>query len=82
MPDRDEQSDDGLEELEEASRVNFRDYPSSALVVVFAALSSGLGWMAYRWMGKKRKALKATPDAVKGSGAPAHQEKPSSDRKA
>lgn len=61
MPDTDEQPESGLEELEQASRVNFRDYPSSALVI-FAALSSGLGWMAYKWMGRKRKTRNTAPD--------------------
>jgi hypothetical protein len=61
MPDTDEQPESDLEELEQASRVNFRDYPSSALVM-FAALSSGLGWMAYKWMGRKRKARNTAPD--------------------
>jgi hypothetical protein len=61
MPDTDEQPESDLEDLEQASRVNFRDYPSSALVM-FAALSSGLGWMAYKWMGRKRKARNVAPD--------------------
>ena len=59
MPSTDEQPETDLDELEQASRINFRDYPSSALVI-FAALSSGLGWMAYKWMGRKRKA-RTTP---------------------
>jgi hypothetical protein len=60
MPSTDEQPETDLDELEQASRINFRDYPSSALVI-FAALSSGLGWMAYKWMGRKRKARNTTP---------------------
>ena len=62
MPETDEQLEEGLDELETASRVNFRDYPSSGLVVV-AAISSGLGWMLYKWLGRKRKARQATPNA-------------------
>ncbi len=62
MPETDEQLEEGLDELETASRVNFRDYPSSGLVVV-AAISSGLGWMLYKWLGRKRKARQAAPNA-------------------
>jgi hypothetical protein len=60
MPETDEQLDEGLDGLETAGRVNFRDYPSSGLVVV-AAISSGLGWMLYKWLGRKRKARQAAP---------------------
>ena len=60
MPETDEQLDEGLDGLETTGRVNFREYPSSGLVVV-AAISSGLGWMLYRWLGRKRKARQAAP---------------------
>jgi len=63
MPETDQQSDEQLDELDTASRVNFRDYPSSGLVVI-AAISSGLGWMLYKWLGRKRK---ARSDASGGS---------------
>jgi hypothetical protein len=62
MPETDQQTDEELEELDPASRVNFRDYPSSGLVVV-AAISSGLGWMLYKWLGRKRKARSNAVDA-------------------
>ena len=45
MSDKDEQPDAGLDDFDKASRLNFRDYPSTSLVMI-AALSSGLGWMA------------------------------------
>lgn len=67
MPETDQQSNEELDELDTTSRVNFRDYPSSGLVVI-AAISSGLGWMLYKWLGRKRK---AHTDA---SGAPAQTE--------
>jgi hypothetical protein len=67
MPESDEQPEDELEELNGTRRVNFRDYPSSGLVVI-AALSSGLGWMLFKWLGKKRKAR---------GGAPSEDETPS-----
>lgn len=60
MPETDEQPEDGLDDLEKPGRVNFRDYPSSGLVVI-AALSSGLGWMLFKWLGKKRKGRKEAP---------------------
>ena len=70
MPETDGQPDDGLDELEKESRVNFRDYPSSGLVVI-AALSSGLGWMLFKWLGKKRKTRNAVPaDATREKSAP------------
>ena len=62
MPENDQQTDEELDELDPASRVNFRDYPSSGLVVV-AAISSGLGWMLYKWLGRKRKARSNAADA-------------------
>jgi len=54
MPDTDEEPAEELEDLETTGKVNFRDYPSSGLVVI-AALSSGLGWMLYKWLGRKRR---------------------------
>jgi hypothetical protein len=62
MPETDQQTDEELDELDPASRVNFRDYPSSGLVVV-AAISSGLGWMLYKWLGRRRRARSNTADA-------------------
>lgn len=60
MPKTDEELEEELNEFETASRVNFRDYPSSGLVVI-AAISSGVGWMLYKWLGRKRKARQAVP---------------------
>jgi hypothetical protein len=62
MPETDKQIDEELGELDTEGRVNFRDYPSSGLVVI-AAISSGVGWMLYKWLGRKRKASKDTADA-------------------
>ncbi len=73
MPKTDEQLEDELEELNGTKRVNFRDYPSSGLVVI-AALSSGLGWMLFKWLGKKRKARSAPP----AEGGPATASPPES----
>ena len=61
MSDKDEQSEDGLDDFDKAARLNFRDYPSTSLVMI-AALSSGLGWMAYKWLGRKRAGQRAAPD--------------------
>jgi hypothetical protein len=80
MPETDEQPEDELEELNGMKRVNFRDYPSSGLVVI-AALSSGLGWMLFKWLDKKRKARNGTP-SEDGSTPPSPPEAgPSGDRK-
>jgi len=74
MPKTDEQLEDELEELNDTKRVNFRDYPSSGLVVI-AALSSGLGWMLFKWLGKKRKARNGTPAEDKpATGSPPEPE--------
>lgn len=71
MPETDEQpDDDDLEGFSETKRVNFRDYPSSGLVVI-AALSSGLGWMLFKWLDKKRKARNgAATEATSGQPSP------------
>ena len=69
MPETDEQPEDELEELNGTKRVNFRDYPSSGLVVI-AALSSGLGWMLFKWLGKKRKARNGAPEEAASSAEP------------
>ena len=61
MTDKDEQPDAGLDDFDKASRLNFRDYPSTSLVMI-AALSSGLGWMAYKWLGRKRAGQSAGLD--------------------
>jgi hypothetical protein len=61
MPDKDEQPDAGLDDFDKAARLNFRDYPSTS-VVMLAALSSGLGWMLYRWLGRKRAGQPAGPN--------------------
>jgi len=72
MPETDDQPEDELEDLNGTKRINFRDYPSSGLVMI-AALSSGLGWMLYKWLGKKRKARNG-PSADDG-GTPAPSSK-------
>ncbi len=74
MPDTDEQPDEELEDLETTGKVNFREYPSSGLVVI-AALSSGLGWMLYRWLGRKRREKNGGLAEVK-TNAPLDTEEP------
>ncbi len=61
MEHKNEQADDGLDDFDKAARLSFRDYPSSSLVMI-AALTSGLGWMLYRWIGRKRNGQRAVPD--------------------
>ncbi|MBA1158551.1 hypothetical protein [Microvirga mediterraneensis] len=80
MPETDEQPDDELEELNGSKRINFRDYPSSGLVVI-AALSSGLGWMMYKWLGKKRKARSGTSTDDGAAPGSSRETGPSGDRK-
>jgi hypothetical protein len=55
MPNNDyELKSDLDDELDMGKRINFRDYPSTGLVVL-AALVSGVGWLAYKWAGGKRQ---------------------------
>ena len=61
MSDKDEQLDAGVDDFEKAARLSFRDYPSSSLVML-AALSSGVGWMLYGWLGRRRAGQRAVPD--------------------
>ncbi len=62
MSHKDEQPDTGLDDFDKAARLNFRDYASTSLVMI-AAVSSGLGWMLYKWMGRKRAGQPAVPDS-------------------
>ena len=74
MTDKDEQPDAGLDDFDKAARLSFRDYPSTSLVMM-AALTSGLGWMLYRWLGRKPKAQRIAPNdgkEVKDNAAQAH----------
>lgn len=62
MPNRDDDSRSHLDdELGTGKRINFRDYPSTGLVV-FAALVSSLGWLVYKWSAGKRADPSTTPD--------------------
>ncbi len=61
MSDKDEQPDAGLDDFDKASRLNFRDYPSTSLVMI-AALSSGLEWVLYKWLGRRRSGQRAVAD--------------------
>jgi hypothetical protein len=77
MRDRDDEPDAGLDDFDRAARINFRDYPSSAVVVI-AALGSGLAWAFYRWFGRKGAARQpASADIAEAKDA-ARQTKPSS----
>ena len=61
MSHKDEQPDTGLDDFDKAARLNFRDYPSTALVMI-AAVSSGLGWIIYKWVGRRRAVQPASPN--------------------
>lgn len=76
MPETDGLPDDDLDDLNGTKRVNFRDYPSSGLVVI-AALSSGLGWMLFKWLGKKRKAQTGTKTEDSPASGPEPEPEPS-----
>jgi hypothetical protein len=60
MSDKDELPEAGVDDFDKAARLNFRDYPSTSLVMI-AALSSGLGWMLFKWLGRKRAGQRAVP---------------------
>ena len=68
MPDRNDKSkSDWDDELSMGKRISFRDYPSTAFVVL-AALVSGMGWLVYKWSDRKRGGQ------VRASGEPKHPE--------
>ncbi len=69
MADKDQEPEDGLDDFDKAARLNFRDYPSSSLVMI-AALTSGLGWMLYKWLGRRR-AVPASGGETKSDGSEA-----------
>ena len=81
MSDKDEQSDAGLDDFDKAARLSFRDYPSTSLVMI-AALSSGLGWMLYKWLGRKRSGQPVSPDDGEQVESIAPEEGPSADERA
>lgn len=60
MPDNDEKQEDGADDFELGRRLNLRDYPSTGLVVI-GAVTSGLAWMLYRWLGRKSARTQAGP---------------------
>ncbi len=74
----DHQPEDGVDDFDKAARLSFRDYPSSSLVMI-AALTSGLGWMLYRWIGRKRASQGAVPNAGEDSKGNAPQPEPPAD---
>ena len=61
MTDKDELPDAGVDDFDKAARLSFRDYPSTSLVMI-AALSSGLGWMLYKWLGRQRAGQRAVSE--------------------
>jgi hypothetical protein len=75
MPSRDDEPKSDLDDdLGPGKRINFREYPSTGIVVL-AAIVSGLGWLVYKWSDGKRVGRSTAPkgpqqDAVsKASGS-------------
>ncbi len=64
MPGNDENSEFENGDFESQDSINFRDYPSTGLVVV-AALVSGLSLMIYKWAKGKRASQPASPGEPK-----------------
>ncbi len=75
MADKDQEPEDGLDDFDKAARLNFRDYPSSSLVMI-AALTSGLGWMLYQWTGRKRAGQLSAPNGMAEAERAAAEEEP------
>ncbi len=78
MSDKDEQPDAGVDDFDKAARLNFRDYPSTSLVML-AALTSGLGWVLYKWRGRKPAGQRAVPDDVRAAEGDGSKAAPSAD---
>jgi len=53
MSDSDHKPEPDSDDMGPRKRVSFRDYPSTGLVVLAAAVS-GLSWLAYKWSSRKR----------------------------
>lgn len=68
MQDRESEPEASVDDTEEAARISFRDYPSSA-VVVLAALGSGLAWLMYRWRKSKGGGQPGAPGEPKSGTA-------------
>lgn len=68
----DNKPDASADDLNRAARINFRDYPSSTLVML-AALTSGVAWALYKWRGRKSAAQHAAPDGVAERKGPVAQ---------
>lgn len=81
MSDKDEQPDAGLDDFDKAARLSFRDYPSTSLVMI-AAFSSGLGWVLYKWLGRKRAGQPAIPHVGGETEGNAPEAGPSADESA
>ncbi len=58
---KDEEPDAGVDDFVRAAHLNFRDYSSTSLVMI-AALSSGLEWVLYKWLGRRRSGQRAVAD--------------------
>jgi hypothetical protein len=57
------------DDFDKAAGIDFRDYPSSALVAI-AALASGLAWLLYKRRGRKSAAQRAGADDGAETEAP------------
>ncbi len=79
--DEDEQSGAGLDDFDKAARLSFRDYPSTSLVML-AAVSSGLGWVLYKWLGRKRAGQPAGSDDGELAEGKAPEAEPPADGRA
>jgi hypothetical protein len=67
MPGKEDNSEFEDGDFEPQDSINFRDYPSTGLVVV-AALVSGLSLMVYKWAKGKRTGKPASSGEQKASG--------------
>jgi hypothetical protein len=74
MPDK-SQPDAASDDFDKAARINFRDYPSSALVAI-AALTSGLAWLLYKRRSRKSVTQPTNPDDIAVAKSSVQQAKP------
>jgi hypothetical protein len=76
-PMHDDQSrpDTVPDDFDKAARINFRDYPSSALVAI-AALTSGLAWLLYKRRSRKSATQPTNPDDIAAAKGSVQQAKP------
>ncbi|WP_230531246.1 hypothetical protein [Microvirga roseola] len=75
MPSKDEETETETDdsEFDPETRVDLRDYPSTMLVLLGVA-GSGLAWMLYNWLGRKKPTDEGSLNKATGEAASSGKE--------